>query len=170
LQRFLLTKLDSIMQTIEFSTKPSDKYLFQRMLHVSCQYQSPYCTNYSKKLFSKWKANPNNSSPLSSSLRGYRQVLECSMVGSGGQEAFDFFFAKYQSLDNNDDASSVLKSLACAREPDVIQHLLQKTLQSNSSGGFRKKYGFYVIVFMIHTPLPGFFLPETVWRVKLENW
>jgi len=141
------------MQIIEFSEKPSDKHLFQKMLYVSCQYQSSYCAAYSKKLFSKWQANPNNSSPLNSSPRGYRDVLECSMVASGGQEAFDFFFAKYQLPDENDNGRDILKSMACAREPDVIQQLLQKTLESNSSGGFRKKDGWHVITYIIDTPL-----------------
>jgi len=141
------------MQIIEFSEKPSEKYLYQRMLYVSCQYQSPYCATYSKKLFSRWQANLNNSPPTDSPTRWYRHVLECSTVASGGQEAFDFFFNKYQSLGRHDYSTGLLTILACTREPDVIQHLLQKTLESNFTEGFRKRDRINVITYVIDTPL-----------------
>jgi len=120
--------------------------LREKLLLVFCQFQSPYCQSYAKKLNSEWRANLNGTNPLDSIFPlKLRSALECSIVATGGEEAFDFIFANYQNLSADQMPFDMLSSLAFTTETGTIQNLLKKTLQPTSNGGFGNQHGWYVI-------------------------
>ncbi|CAL8147108.1 unnamed protein product [Orchesella dallaii] len=167
LQHYLLPKVDLLLtETEELSAESIDLELFRaKLLLVGCRFQiqhvgeinPPYCQTWSSNLFHSWRNSADGASPLNYIFpQTLRPILECSIVATGGKEAFDFLFKKYQELKANSESYyGILSSLACVQETSVIEHLLQKTLQPISTGGFGSKDGWYVINFMIDTPMPN---------------
>ncbi|CAL8147126.1 unnamed protein product [Orchesella dallaii] len=169
LEYFLQSKIDYRLEEIGKLSDISEelKLLRDKLLHLACRYtpfpsqnqqnrlmKKPYCLSLAQNLFQKWSDNPAGVSPLNSIFpETLRTELECAIVAYGGKQAFDFLFEKFQNLTaKNESYFDTLKSLACAREGDVIQVLLEKTLLPTSDGGFSVEDTWQLIYYIIDIP------------------
>ncbi|ODM89112.1 Aminopeptidase N [Orchesella cincta] len=164
LEDFLLPKVDYQLEQIDDPSKFEEALLREKLLFVSCRlerrnkrlFKPPYCQTYSQKLYREWATNSNGVNPLDSIFpKTLRPILECAIVAFGGMEAFEFMYGKYHEMRlNGETYLGTLSSLACAQEKDVLEHLLLKTLQPNSSKGFAERDAWYLLNYLIDTPLP----------------
>ncbi|CAL8136726.1 unnamed protein product [Orchesella dallaii] len=164
IEYFLMQKVDFHLREIEkLSVLSEEQQLFRvKLLSVSCRFRSiryrildaPYCLIYARELFHMWSSDPNGDSPLDSiSPWSLRPELKCAIVASSGKESFDFMFAKFRNLTPESGAyNDTLRSLGCAHDTNVIQVLLQKTLQLPPAGGFSQREVAHLLLFMIESP------------------
>ncbi|CAL8136712.1 unnamed protein product [Orchesella dallaii] len=164
IEYFLMQKVDfRIREMEELSDLSEEQQLLRvKLLSVSCRFRSiryrildpPYCLFYARELFHMWSSVPNGASPLDSiSPWSLRSELKCSILASSGKESFDFMFAKFRNLTpESGDYNDTLRSLGCAHDTNVIQVLLEKTLQPPSAGGFSQREVAHLLLFMIESP------------------
>ncbi|CAL8147138.1 unnamed protein product [Orchesella dallaii] len=161
---FLMQKVDFHLREMEKLSDLSEELqlLRENLLSVSCRFRSirdkildpPYCLFYARELFRLWSSDPNGVSPLDSiSPWSLRPELKCAIVASSGMESFQFMFTKFRnSTRTSNTYNDTLRSLGCAQDTDVIQVLLEKTLQHPSDGGFSPLEVYYLLIFMIKSP------------------
>ncbi|CAL8127622.1 unnamed protein product [Orchesella dallaii] len=98
---------------------------------------SRYCGEEARKTLGEWIINSAN---FSTSSDKTVRSLSCAAAAEGGKEAFELLYEKYQAVAEPDDlngelkaAYNILKSIACTREPQIVQELLNRTLNPNST-------------------------------------
>ncbi|ODM86786.1 Aminopeptidase N [Orchesella cincta] len=134
-QEYLNKKLDSALSSIGIEESPEDKrmrtFLRSDLLRWACTHgePSPLCA---QKPRSFWKlgTSMDNSGLLS-------QSLSCAAVATGGNDAFDILYQRYETLANNngtkDEREEVLRPLTCATEKEILEGLYNKTANENST-------------------------------------
>ncbi|ODM93069.1 Aminopeptidase N [Orchesella cincta] len=135
-QEYLNKKLDSALSSIGIEESPEDKrmrtFLRSDLLRWACTHgePSPLCALEAKKLLETWNVNGTDSGLLS-------QSLSCAAVATGGNDAFDVLYQRYETLSNNkgtkDEREEMLGPLTCATNTDILEGLYNKTANENST-------------------------------------
>ncbi|CAL8134402.1 unnamed protein product [Orchesella dallaii] len=162
LQNFLLGKLTNVLDYTS-SPKTSEAIILRDyLLETSCKLNHPHCQNIAKEVFSQWRVNPNDSSPLDYFYPESRPILECAVVRNGGQEAFALIMAKCREGIEPVHIQLIsylthglLKSLACASDKPVFNGLIELILTPPSSGGIEEVNRWIIKDHILNTPLPN---------------
>ncbi|CAL8134430.1 unnamed protein product [Orchesella dallaii] len=171
LKNFLLGKLTNVLDYTSSPKTREEIVLRDYLLETACKLNHPHCQTMAKELFSQWRANTNDSSPLDNFYPESRPILQCAIVRNRGQEAYDFIMAKYRQgvgvqFDEitTDFSRGFLWSLPCASDKIIFKGFIEYILTppSPSSGGIEDINRWHILEVVSSTPLPNgrdLFLP-----------
>ncbi|CAL8134398.1 unnamed protein product [Orchesella dallaii] len=159
-KNFLSAKLINVLDYTSSLKTSEDIILRDNLLETACKLNNPHCQTMAKELFSQWRVNPNDSSPLDDFYPESRPILQCAIVRNGGQEAYDFIMAKYRQGVQAKQATSdltrgFLKSLACAGDKTIFKGFIELILTPPSSGAIEDYNRWHIERYVVSTPLPN---------------
>ncbi|CAL8134404.1 unnamed protein product [Orchesella dallaii] len=159
LKNFLSAKLTNVLDYTSSPKTSEEIILRDYLLETACKLNNPHCQTMAKELFSQWRVNPNDSSPLDHFYPASRPILECAIVRNGGQEAYDFIMAKYRQGVQADGTTTwltryILKSLACASDKTIFKGFIELILTPPPSGAIKGYNLDYITDHVLSTPLP----------------
>nr|XP_026655000.1 aminopeptidase N [Zonotrichia albicollis] len=93
-------------------------------ISTACSYGVTDCQNLAANYLRQWQNN-NNSNPVPPNLRS---AIYCSMVATGGEDAWQFLWAKFQEAPVVSEADKLRTALACSPDPWILSRYLQYTL------------------------------------------
>ncbi|CAH2274215.1 aminopeptidase N [Pelobates cultripes] len=104
----------------------TDQYNEINTVSTACSYGIPECTELATKLFNEWKnTNINGIHP------NLRSSIYCTAVAQGGEEAWNFIWGQFEASDNAQESDKLRAALACAKEPWILNQLLEYSLDTN---------------------------------------
>ncbi|XP_068266131.1 aminopeptidase N [Nyctibius grandis] len=113
--------------TDNWATIPSglmDQYNEVNAISTACSYGVTECqdlaTNYSRQ----WQENVTRN-PIPPNLRS---SIYCTMVATGGEEAWDFIWERFKEATVVSEADKLRTALSCSRHPWILNRYLQYTL------------------------------------------
>ncbi|KAM6388236.1 aminopeptidase N isoform 1-T2 [Pluvialis apricaria] len=101
-----------------------DQYNEINAISTACSYGVEECHNLSTQYFLQWKEDPNRN-PIPPNLRS---SIYCSIVATGGEEAWDFLWKKFQEATVVSEADKLRTALSCSPHPWILNRYLQYTL------------------------------------------
>ncbi|NWR80392.1 AMPN Aminopeptidase, partial [Centropus unirufus] len=113
--------------TNDWSSIPSglmDQYNEINAISTACSYGIRECHNLSTNYFQQWKENVTRN-PIPPNLRS---SIYCSIVATGGEEAWDFLWARFREAKVVSEADKLRTALTCSTQPWILRRYLQYTL------------------------------------------
>ncbi|NWY55925.1 AMPN Aminopeptidase, partial [Chionis minor] len=101
-----------------------DQYNEINAINTACSYGIPECLNLSAQYYEDWQKNIAQN-PIPPNLRS---SIYCSIVATGGEEAWDFIWKRFQEATVVSEADKLRTALSCSREPWILNRYLQYTL------------------------------------------
>ncbi|NXI75327.1 AMPN Aminopeptidase, partial [Rhipidura dahli] len=101
-----------------------DQYNEVNAIRTACSYGVTKCHNLSANYFDQWQKN-DTTNPVPPNLRS---AIYCSMVATGGEEAWDFLWKKFQNASVVSEADKLRAALACSPHPWILNRYLEYTL------------------------------------------
>ncbi|NXC97425.1 AMPN Aminopeptidase, partial [Certhia familiaris] len=92
-------------------------------ISTACSYGVTECQQLATNYLRQWQTTSNN--PVPANLRS---AIYCSMVATGGEEAWDFLWKKFQEAHVVSEADKLRTALACSPHPWILNRYLQYTL------------------------------------------
>ncbi|XP_054128757.1 aminopeptidase N [Melozone crissalis] len=92
-------------------------------ISTACSYGVTDCQNLAANYLSQWQNS--NSNPVPPNLRS---AIYCSMVATGGDDAWQFLWKKFQEARVVSEADKLRTALACSPDPWILSRYLQYTL------------------------------------------
>ncbi|KAM9224187.1 aminopeptidase N [Leptosomus discolor] len=116
--------------TQDWTTIPSglmDQYNEVNAISTACSYGIVECQDLAKSYFYQWQQNVSRN-PIPPNLRS---SIYCSIVATGGEEAWDFIWARFQEAAVVSEADKLRTALSCSPHPWILNRYLQYTLDSS---------------------------------------
>ncbi|NXV74427.1 AMPN Aminopeptidase, partial [Atlantisia rogersi] len=104
-----------------------DQYNQVNAISTACSYGITECHDLATSYYQQWRNDINNN-PIFPNLRS---SIYCSIVATGGEEAWDFIWDRFQEATVVAEADKLRTALACSRVPWILQRYLQYTLDPN---------------------------------------
>ncbi|NWR55413.1 AMPN Aminopeptidase, partial [Bucorvus abyssinicus] len=104
-----------------------DQYNEINAISTACSYGITECQDLAIDYFRRWQQNVNNN-PVPPNLRS---SIYCSMVATGGEEAWDFIWARFREAPVVSEADKLRAALSCSPIPWILNRYLQYTLDPN---------------------------------------
>ncbi|NXP03367.1 AMPN Aminopeptidase, partial [Thinocorus orbignyianus] len=101
----------------------TEQYNQINAISTACSYGIAECQQLAISYFKEW--NSTNSNPVPPNLRS---AIYCSMVATGGEEAWDFIWKKFQEATVVSEADKLRTALTCSTEPWILNRYLQYTI------------------------------------------
>ncbi|NXK27134.1 AMPN Aminopeptidase, partial [Arenaria interpres] len=92
-------------------------------ISTACSYGITDCQELATQYFIEWKNTGNNMIPPN-----LRSAIYCSIVATGGEEAWDFIWKKFQEATVVSEADKLRTALSCSPKPWILNRYLQYTL------------------------------------------
>ncbi|NXI05127.1 AMPN Aminopeptidase, partial [Pachycephala philippinensis] len=93
-------------------------------ISTACSYGLTGCQNLSSEYLRQWRENATNN-PVPPNLRS---AIYCSMVATGGEEAWDFLWERFQEAPVVSEADKLRTALSCSPHPWILNRYLEYTL------------------------------------------
>uniref|UniRef100_A0A8C3JWQ8 Aminopeptidase n=1 Tax=Calidris pygmaea TaxID=425635 RepID=A0A8C3JWQ8_9CHAR len=100
-----------------------DQYNEINAISTACSYGITECQDLAIKYFNEW--NTTNTNPIPPNLRS---AIYCSIVATGGEEAWDFIWKKFKEATVVSEADKLRTALSCSPQPWILNRYLQYTL------------------------------------------
>ncbi|XP_027752999.1 aminopeptidase N [Empidonax traillii] len=101
-----------------------DQYNEINAISTACSYGITECQELATKYLSDWMQNVTNN-PVPPNLRS---AIYCSMVATGGEEAWDFLWERFREAIVVSEADKLRTALACSPHPWILSRYLEYTL------------------------------------------
>ncbi|NXW64321.1 AMPN Aminopeptidase, partial [Eurystomus gularis] len=101
-----------------------DQYNEINAISTACSYGITECQALATGYYHQWKQNVNNN-PIPPNLRS---SIYCSMVATGGEEVWDFIWARFQEATVVSEADKLRTALSCSTQSWILNRYLQYTL------------------------------------------
>uniref|UniRef100_A0A8C5M6W0 Aminopeptidase n=1 Tax=Leptobrachium leishanense TaxID=445787 RepID=A0A8C5M6W0_9ANUR len=115
--------------TEDFTIRPeslTDQYSEINTLSSACGYGISECRELASKLFKDWmNSGTNNIHP------NLRTTIYCNAIANGGEAEWNFAWTKFKESDIAQESDKLRSSLACSREPWILNRLLEYSLDSS---------------------------------------
>ncbi|XP_072790070.1 aminopeptidase N [Taeniopygia guttata] len=92
-------------------------------ISTACSYGVTDCQNLAASYLQQWKKGPSN--PVPPNLRS---AIYCSMVATGGEDAWDFLWEKFKNASVVSEADKLRTALSCSPHPWILNRYLQYAL------------------------------------------
>ncbi|NXL72438.1 AMPN Aminopeptidase, partial [Leptocoma aspasia] len=92
-------------------------------ISIACSYGVTECQELAKGYLRQWQDSTTN--PVPPNLRS---AIYCSMVATGGEEAWEFLWKKFQEAHVVSEADKLRTALTCSPHPWLLNRYLQYTL------------------------------------------
>ncbi|NWU38339.1 AMPN Aminopeptidase, partial [Hylia prasina] len=92
-------------------------------ISTACSYGVTECQELAAAYLRRWQNAPEN--PVPPNLRS---AIYCSMVATGGEEAWDFLWKKFQEAHVVSEADKLRTALTCSPHPWILNRYLEYTL------------------------------------------
>ncbi|NWQ66366.1 AMPN Aminopeptidase, partial [Neopipo cinnamomea] len=113
--------------TSNWTTIPSDlmdQYNEVNAISTACSYGITECQELATQYLSKWQQNISNN-PVPPNLRS---AVYCSMVATGGEEAWSFLWERFKEAIVVSEADKLRTALACSPHSWILNRYLEYTL------------------------------------------
>ncbi|NWW57313.1 AMPN Aminopeptidase, partial [Ifrita kowaldi] len=101
-----------------------DQYNEINAISTACSYGVTKCQELAANYLSQWRQNAANN-PVPPNLRS---AIYCSMVATGGEEAWNFLWDRFQEAPVVSEADKLRTALACSPHPWILSRYLEYTL------------------------------------------
>ncbi|XP_054243768.1 aminopeptidase N [Indicator indicator] len=101
-----------------------DQYNEINAINTACSYGITECQDLATSYFQQWKQNVDHN-PIPANLRS---SIYCSIVATGGEEAWDFIWKKFKNATVVSEADKLRTALSCSPHPWILNRYLQYTL------------------------------------------
>ncbi|NXP72549.1 AMPN Aminopeptidase, partial [Ramphastos sulfuratus] len=101
-----------------------DQYNEINAISTACSYGITECQDLATKYFQEWKQNVAQN-PIPPNLRS---SIYCSIVATGGEEAWQFIWEKFRNASVVSEADKLRTALSCSPHPWILNRYLQYTL------------------------------------------
>ncbi|XP_075570285.1 LOW QUALITY PROTEIN: aminopeptidase N [Pelecanus crispus] len=101
-----------------------DQYNEINAISTACSYGLTECQDLATKYFKQWK-NDSLKNPIPPNLRS---SIYCSIVATGGEEAWDFLWQMFKNATVVSEADKLRSALSCSPHPWILNRYLQYTL------------------------------------------
>lgn len=135
--------------------------LRSHMYSMVCHLGEESCVNEALKDFRAWRESKSETSPIKPNFRGF---VYCTAIENGNYDDWLFLWEMYNKTNVASEKAKQLQSLACSREPWVLNSFLMKTITPNS--GIRRQDGGSVISAVASTV----FGRSLLFDFLLEHW
>ncbi|NWW11749.1 AMPN Aminopeptidase, partial [Oreocharis arfaki] len=95
-------------------------------ISTACSYGITECEDLATNYLRQWQQNVSNN-PVPPNLRS---SIYCSMVATGGEEAWDFIWARFQEAPVVSEADKLRTALSCSPHPWILSRYLEYALDS----------------------------------------
>uniref|UniRef100_A0A8C3RG10 Aminopeptidase n=1 Tax=Cyanoderma ruficeps TaxID=181631 RepID=A0A8C3RG10_9PASS len=112
--------------TNDWENRPSGlmaQYNEINAISTACSYGVTECQQLAANYLRQWQNGPKN--PVPPNLRS---AIYCSMVATGGEEAWDFLWEKFRNASVVSEADKLRTALSCSTSPWILQRYLEYTL------------------------------------------
>ncbi|NWW76560.1 AMPN Aminopeptidase, partial [Climacteris rufus] len=113
--------------TNNWETRPSglmDQYNEVNAISTACSYGITECQDLSTQYLRLWQENVTRN-PVPPNLRS---AIYCSMVATGGEEAWDFLWYRFMEAPVVSEADKLRTALSCSPHPWILNRYLSYTL------------------------------------------
>ncbi|NXD38241.1 AMPN Aminopeptidase, partial [Copsychus sechellarum] len=93
-------------------------------ISTACSYGVPECQQLAARYLSQWRSDSSNN-PVPPNLRS---AIYCSMVATGGEDAWEFLWGKFKEAHVVSEADKLRSALACSPHPWILNRYLQYAL------------------------------------------
>ncbi|NWX29986.1 AMPN Aminopeptidase, partial [Notiomystis cincta] len=93
-------------------------------ISTACSYGVTECQDLATNYFHLWQQNVSNN-PIPPNLRS---AIYCSIVTTGGEEAWDFLWNRFQEAPVVSEADKLRTALSCSPQPWILNRYLEYTL------------------------------------------
>ncbi|NXT16033.1 AMPN Aminopeptidase, partial [Prunella fulvescens] len=100
-----------------------EQYNEVNAISTACSYGVTDCQNLAADYLRRWQNGTTN--PVPPNLRS---AIYCSMVATGGEDAWDFLWKKFQEAHVVSEADKLRTALSCSPHPWILNRYLQYTL------------------------------------------
>ncbi|XP_066184231.1 aminopeptidase N [Sylvia atricapilla] len=114
--------------TNDWSNRPSGltaQYNEINAISTACSYGVTECQELAINYLRQWRNGTDNPVP-----QNLRSAIYCSMVATGGEEAWDFLWQKFQEAPVVSEADKLRTALTCSPHPWILNRYLEYTLDS----------------------------------------
>ncbi|NXT88770.1 AMPN Aminopeptidase, partial [Anhinga rufa] len=94
-----------------------DQYNEINAISTACSYGIPECQALATNYFHQWQQNISNN-PIAPNLRS---SIYCSIVATGGQEAWDFIWQRFKEAPVVSEADKLRTALSCSPHPWILK-------------------------------------------------
>ncbi|XP_054025111.1 aminopeptidase N [Dryobates pubescens] len=101
-----------------------DQYNEINAISTACSYGITECQDLATSYFQQWKQNVSHN-PIPANLRS---SIYCSIVATGGEEAWDFIWKEFKNATVVSEADKLRTALSCSPHPWILNRYLQYTL------------------------------------------
>ncbi|NWT17755.1 AMPN Aminopeptidase, partial [Vireo altiloquus] len=101
-----------------------DQYNEINAISTACSYGITECQDLATGYLRRWQENATNN-PVPPNLRS---AIYCSMVATGGEEAWDFLWDRFREATVVSEADKLRTALSCSPHPWILNRYLQYTL------------------------------------------
>ncbi|NWV33505.1 AMPN Aminopeptidase, partial [Grantiella picta] len=106
------------------STGLMDQYNEVNAISTACSYNVTECQELATNYFRQWQQNATKN-PVPPNLRS---AIYCSMVATGGEEAWDFLWERFQEAAVVSEADKLRTALSCSPIPWILNRYLEYTV------------------------------------------
>ncbi|KAL3203643.1 hypothetical protein MRX96_041832 [Rhipicephalus microplus] len=136
-------------------------FLRSEMYATACELDHEDCVKEALNYFRTWKESKAEKSPIKPNFRSF---VYCTAIANGNYDDWLFMWDMYNKTSVASEKVKQLQSLACSREPWVLNSFLMKTITPDS--GVRRQDGGAVISAVASTV----FGRSLLFNFLLENW
>ncbi|NWS71136.1 AMPN Aminopeptidase, partial [Crotophaga sulcirostris] len=97
-----------------------DQYNEINAISTACSYGITKCQNLATKYFQEWQKNATIN-PIPPNLRS---SIYCSIVATGGEEAWDFIWERFRVATVVSEADKLRTALSCSTQPWILKRLV----------------------------------------------
>ncbi|NXA89131.1 AMPN Aminopeptidase, partial [Melanocharis versteri] len=101
-----------------------DQYNEINAISTACSYGVTECQELATSYLNQWRQNVANN-PVPPNLRS---AIYCSMVATGGEDAWDFLWERFQEAPVVSEADKLRTALSCSPHPWILNRYLEYTL------------------------------------------
>ncbi|XP_030312796.1 aminopeptidase N [Calypte anna] len=101
-----------------------DQYNQINAISTACSYSVPDCLQLAASYFRQWQQDASKN-PIPQNLRS---AIYCSIVATGGEEAWDFLWARFKEAKVVSEADKLRTALSCSPHPWILNRYLQYSL------------------------------------------
>lgn len=131
---FVVLLMTPIYESLGWSpTSPQENMLTRllrsEILKWTCAYGGEDCVETAIRTFKQWKQSPQEQQTISPDVL---DVVLCTGVAHGTSKDWDFVWERYLKEDLMSEKYRLLKSLACTREPWLLERFLRWVLKKDA--------------------------------------
>ncbi|NWI49055.1 AMPN Aminopeptidase, partial [Calyptomena viridis] len=109
---------------VEIPSDLMDQYNEINAISTACSYGITECQELATQYFALWKQNVSDN-PVHPNLRS---AIYCSMVATGGEEAWDFLWDRFKEAAVVSEADKLRTALSCSPHPWILSRYLEYTI------------------------------------------